>query len=196
MIINIFQGALSQKSETSIDTEASLFSGTNPADILSEAKIRLETLLRLYYLRHGFEEFDLYLIAVLNLVFYYSVERGKESSHGSAASHDDHSSTVILCAKGAHDQGQNHFLGQTVLLILRDLMSEKDLSLLHQYINVPSNTTREVISRSSNIQSMWPSGTTSITSDPEQHILNRLLEQYVGLSLEDSNSDTTGESTP
>ncbi|AEO69771.1 uncharacterized protein THITE_2032143, partial [Thermothielavioides terrestris NRRL 8126] len=86
--------------------------GLLPPSVLSEAlNIRdtaarhLETLLRVYFLRHGFEHFG-------GMLTHSFVQLGAEPDRTLLTALR---STLILTAKGLYDQGQIHLLGHAVL---------------------------------------------------------------------------------
>lgn len=158
--------------------------------MLLQTKLRLETILRVYHLRHGFEYLDFFMIVLLHVVFLLTTG---DINEGNTAGQDARRSTLLLCATGAHKQGQSYFLAQTILHILRGMMRKQDLSLLECVANIPSEMSQAVIERATYIQSLWPASTTSITSDPDEHRLEHMLKQYTELSLVDAESDYISE---
>jgi hypothetical protein len=129
MLVDIFTPILE-------DTEADkmLRLGKTPRDIYIEALTHLETLMRLYYLRHGFEGFDSFLIHFLGTLNYMTMT-GIESE-ADPAYREFRRSTMILLLKGIHDQGQAHFVARAVLRLQASYMRREDVELLKRYVEI------------------------------------------------------------
>jgi hypothetical protein len=75
---------------------------TNPHDIATQAKIGLETLTRLYFLRHSFDTCDVFLCNFLAYLANIAIEalNNARTELGSTSSHADiFRSTLILCVQ-------------------------------------------------------------------------------------------------
>ena len=98
-----------------------------PAQIVTRAAARLETLIRLHYLRHSFDALD--VVTTIFLVVLGSVSvRVVAGQTGSKQQHD--ASTFLLCAKGLHDQGRNFYLAAMMFDMLADLVDPGNQALL------------------------------------------------------------------
>ncbi|KAK3301844.1 uncharacterized protein B0T15DRAFT_563508 [Chaetomium strumarium] len=86
-----------------------------PIEIRDAAARHLETLLRLYYLRHGFEHLDIYS-------GYFLTQQG------------DLRSTLLLAAKGLHDQGRSAYIHKAVLRRLSAEMAPRDRRALAELL--------------------------------------------------------------
>lgn len=194
VIINIFQAIVKPASAdlSGAPSEPS-FLGITARDVLLQTKLHLETIIRLYHLRHSFEHLDLFMIAPIHALFLLTAE---EVANGDDTNQDARRSTLLICAIAAHRQGQSHFLGQTVLQILCGMMRPEDLVLLERIAKIPHETAQAVVDHARDIHSLWPASTTSIASDPDEHRLELVLRQYVGLTLEDSDSDISSADSP
>ncbi|KAF4993698.1 hypothetical protein FDECE_13338 [Fusarium decemcellulare] len=144
-----------------------------PLQIAAHARTSLETLLRLYYLRHGFECLDTYLVALL-----VEVCTGVIDDMKSPHSHEELitlRSTVILLAKGIYEQGQSFFLGKLVFQLVRSKMSPTDLSVLERFVKM--EPTREDETKAlRQVQMDWPVEITSMEDDPESKSLGNLVK--------------------
>ncbi len=69
--------------------------------LANEATAHLETLIRLYFLRHGFESFDPFLVHPLNVLGFSALNRFNASP--AASDVDAIRSTIVLAAKGMYD---------------------------------------------------------------------------------------------
>lgn len=108
--------------------------GRMPHDVYFESVTRLETLLRLYYLRHGFEAFDSFLIHFLGTLNHLSMNAIE--SNADHAYLEPHRSTVVLITKGIYDQGQCHFTARAVLRLQVSLMRPEDVELLRRHVEM------------------------------------------------------------
>ena len=150
-----------------------------PERVISDARIHLETLLRIYYLRHGFEGLDVFLLAPLTLVGFMSLDAMNEP----AVKEDEQTrnellSAAILCAKGLSDQAQSQFSAGVIFRLLRDRMAPEDVDALKTFVKVEE--IEEVTEpRLNYVQSMIPVNVVSIADDPESRRLSNLLKQYV-----------------
>ncbi|KAL1842456.1 hypothetical protein VTJ49DRAFT_5193 [Mycothermus thermophilus] len=137
-------------------TTVAAFNGRTIADIATSARARMETLIRLYYLRHSFDALDAMLIMFLLLLGSITVHvlgdsDSSNSSHGettttttteeeednasgggkksppskASTSRNRDASTLLLCAKGLADQGNNLYLGTLMFNVLSKLVTEK-----------------------------------------------------------------------
>jgi hypothetical protein len=108
------------------------FAGRVDADIIVQAYTRIETLVRLYYIRHNCETYD----ALLIFCFLHLGNRTLEMLRSDSVSAKDlksYHSTLMICAQGLHDQGRNSFLSSRLFFTLRDLMEPREKSLLMAY---------------------------------------------------------------
>lgn len=183
--------------------------------IIHHAEIRLETLLRLYYLRHSFESYDPLLmhwlmflgdVVLQRLDRYQSGGSGSSGSNSSAAPVGLESlrSTLILCAKGLYDQGLNYHIGVLVYRLLRDRMKASDLDLLRTHIlssSSPSSPPPAGADAADQdpplmmqyVQAEWLAPIEAPNSDPARRTLDYLLREYEKLSLGDRGADDVSE---
>ncbi|KAI1378381.1 hypothetical protein F4677DRAFT_466122 [Hypoxylon crocopeplum] len=172
-------------------------------NIITHAEVRLETLLRLYYLRHSFESYDPLLMHWL--MFFGDTVLQKIGSAGgltamSPTSLEALRSTLILCAKGLYDQGHNYHIAVLVYRVLRDRMRANDVDLLrtHLFSNSPSSSTSgdsddDPPLMMEYVQAQWlaPIATPAESSGPESKTLDYLLREYEKLSLDPSTDEVS-----
>ncbi|PHH59446.1 hypothetical protein CDD81_3176 [Ophiocordyceps australis] len=93
---------------------------------------RLETILRLYFLRHGFDFFDAYLTYFLWLLadssLNYSVYGSMQDDVGLSALQ----SNLVLSFKGLGDQSRITLVSCVTILILRDRISAEDMKVVKE----------------------------------------------------------------
>ncbi|KAH8677830.1 hypothetical protein BX600DRAFT_138214 [Xylariales sp. PMI_506] len=149
---------------------------SSPKQISEIARGHFETLVRLYYLRHGFEAADLFLIQPLSLLALKSVTNLGGSTHSGDLS--SVRSTLILAAKGLYDQGRSFYVAQTALRLLRENMKPEDVKLLDQIPEVKD--AQEMIDsiQAWEVQSRWAPGVMSITDNPDGQRINQLVVRH------------------
>ncbi|KAK4673334.1 hypothetical protein QC763_110990 [Podospora pseudopauciseta] len=103
-------------------------------DAHHEAAIHLETLLRLYYLRHGFEAFDGFLLHFLGSLNFIKINT-REAQDNSLFL-ESHRSTMLLLMKGIRDQSQCHTVAKMVLRLQAHLMRSDDVALLKRFVDI------------------------------------------------------------
>ena len=108
-----------------------------PRDIYVEAVIHFETVMRLYYLRHGFEATDSFLLHFLGLLNYINMT-AIETSMGSSFL-EPRRSTLLLLTKGIHDQSRIHFVARAILRLQVSLMRLEDVELLKQFVEIETD---------------------------------------------------------
>lgn len=157
---------------------------------ISAAMVRLETIVRIYYLRHSYEFCNTYLTFFFSNVGFAALE-------GLRAPAVDHErfkhlmSTLILCIKGLYDQGQHVHVASAVYRLLRNCLSPQDLRLLQGYIhwNITEDDDPLIISH---VQSEWPLPIVGREKDPEAAKLENLARRFNEMSV-DSSRETSEE---
>ncbi|KAK8103262.1 hypothetical protein PG984_016408 [Apiospora sp. TS-2023a] len=106
----------------------------SPQSVVAEATRYLQTLIRLYYLRHGFESMDLFIvIPLVNAGFHIIDDINNHHSSQTPISAEKLEvlrSTLILIAKGLHSQRSNHYLAEALFRVVRGRMWLQEASLL------------------------------------------------------------------
>ncbi|KAK4154424.1 nitrogen assimilation transcription factor nirA [Chaetomidium leptoderma] len=170
----------------------------------------LETLVRLYYLRHGFKHFDCYLshclvqLGFMVLMRLSSPTRTNDlpqattpsppRNNPSTTNTEDKTtttteintlrSTLFLAAKGIHEQGQSYFVGKALLRTLKAKMSPVEQQLLAQIIGDAEDRDPRVVAQMRHVRSRVLPSALSFADDPEVHQLGRLVEE-LGLGGDD-----------
>lgn len=94
-------------------TVLAAFSGVHPRTLVAHAKTAFETLLRVYYLRHGFDRLDMTCTAFFLQQGFVSIEalaKGEDPAR--------HRSTLVLVAKCLYDQGKSAHMARTLYQLL------------------------------------------------------------------------------
>ncbi|KAK9800140.1 hypothetical protein SCARD494_01933 [Seiridium cardinale] len=135
----------------------------SPKDIVGRAKACFETLLRMYYIRHGFEAYDYAL-------FQYLAQLAFSALRDSAAVSTDVEqkelqSTQLLCAKGLWDQGKNTLICQAIFsqfrYMLKDSEVQREISRFAE-----DNLQLDVMLKE--LRTEWPVGVFTLPSPKEE----------------------------
>jgi hypothetical protein len=169
--------------------------GFSPAKLFAASKASLQTLLHMFYHRHGFEAYYIFLLQVLVQLGFDALERLRtpeaQQEHFPAVMKATRA-TLILCAKGLRDQGRNFFLSELVFRILRDKMHPVDVKLLKDWAHIKDEEKREH-SMMEHVHSEYPVNVEGISSDPTAHRLSSLLGSMGDLKLPGDESPTKDE---
>ncbi|KAF5559337.1 nitrogen assimilation transcription factor nirA [Fusarium napiforme] len=165
--------------ETLRMTSTSALADESVQKVLSDAKIRVETLLRLYYLRHGFESYDIFAISLLAFIGFM---QAKTLDSAEAASLESRRSTVVLVAKGLQDQSQNCYLARLVLRILKSSVGNENQFLLKELDNEEEDEEAERVMEEQ-VKSSWPIDLEWIDVDPEKKRLENLIKRTKELEI-------------
>ncbi|KAI0887566.1 uncharacterized protein GGS22DRAFT_186400 [Annulohypoxylon maeteangense] len=173
-------------------------------NVITHAEVRLETLLRLYYLRHSFESYDPLLMHWL-MFLGDSILLKLDSpqailqipSYHPRPNPESLRSTLILCAKGLYDQSRNFHIAVLLYRLLRDRMKANDLDLLrtHIFASPSSSSSSGVIAEDDEplmtqyVQAQWLAPIVTpidggSSDDSSKRTLDYLLREYEKLSID------------
>ncbi|KAJ4268994.1 hypothetical protein NW762_003066 [Fusarium torreyae] len=161
---------------------------TGPQQMPKHSKACFETLLRLYYLRHGSEDSGTYFTHhLMTLAFPVIGEQKLLPDIQEDAVFERRKklqNTTLLALKGLDDQGRSYYLKIDVLNVVRGAMDLIDIELLDRHF-CPSKKAEEWNSvRRKHVQAQWPVNIVKITDHPEDRRLGALIKKYSDLSIE------------
>ncbi|KAJ8129557.1 hypothetical protein O1611_g4074 [Lasiodiplodia mahajangana] len=162
----------------------------HPQQIVADAAKYLQTLVRLYYLRHGFDAMDLYIVIPLVHAGFECINAINNETP--AAELEVLRSTLILVAQGLHSQRHNHYLAEALFRVIRGRMRSQEVSLLRKTttFNDAELEKREAVIH--NVRSHWPVGVVK-KEEMDDHILGNLVETYALLKVDgQSEAETEG----
>ncbi|UKZ74079.1 hypothetical protein TrVFT333_001735 [Trichoderma virens FT-333] len=165
-----------------------------PEEIVLESRIGLETVWRLYYLRHGFEFYDPCLLQTQILLGFMSSRALSRSLELTPEHAELFRSTVVLAGKGLHDHAKQSFLGDTTFCLLRDTLDPEHVRLLKDYVGIseaPDVEKKRLIAKQ--VHSEYPISTVSIAEDPDSYRVGNIVAAYNNISLEDGLAGETGD---
>ena len=146
----------------------------SPDAIVALAKIKLETLVRLYYVHHGFDYHDVFMIQFLMFLGFMQVRA--LATLDTKESKDDYRSRVFLAAKGLRNQGQNYYLAEVVFNMMRDSLNSSDQRFLGTILNIGAEDEARRSLIAQHTRSVWAINIVSINDDPEKQRLGNLIK--------------------
>ncbi|KAK1247711.1 hypothetical protein MKX07_000599 [Trichoderma sp. CBMAI-0711] len=174
LIITIFEPLL--------DTETAR--EPSPKEIVAESKRQTQTLIRLYYLRHGYDAMDLFLVVPLMLAASDCLEAIDRGTTGRDL--EVLRSTLILVAKGLYNQRRNHYLAEALFRVIRGRMRPSEVALLKDTMSLDEREWDERRDMVQAVRSQWPVSVVKKKEDLDSHLLTNLVENYGHLNVEDT----------
>lgn len=155
--------------------------------IVNNSSKYLQTLVRLYYLRHGFDAMDLFIAVPLMLIGFKCID----AINGQApeSNLEDLRSTLVLVAKGLYSQRRNHYLAEALYRVVRGRMRPQEVSLLKDTVNLDDGDNEKAAGRQAmaqTVRSHWPVSNVRKDEDVEEYVLNNLVDNYAHLNIEDT----------
>jgi hypothetical protein len=116
--------------------------------IIAQATIQLESILRIYYLRHSFEAYDLmltvFLVHLANLTFV-TVEQLEQGSMSVPVDRSESFlSTLLLCFKGLYEQSKNAYVASLIFDVMKKRASTDIRHAITQYVTPDEPDTPEL----------------------------------------------------
>ncbi|KAI9686064.1 MAG: hypothetical protein M1822_004047 [Bathelium mastoideum] len=170
-----------------------------PQQMLEHSKACFETLLRLYFLRHGFEGSDTYVTHSLMTLAFAAIgeQKALSEARGNAPNirREELRHTIILAAKGLRDQGQNYYVSVDVFNVVRGAMDPADEDALNRFVRPDRNWQQWNQMRSKHVRAQWPLNIVRITDHPDDQRLGALIKQYSDLSMEAHSSGAESDAS-
>ncbi|KAF5582252.1 nitrogen assimilation transcription factor nirA [Fusarium pseudocircinatum] len=141
--------------------------------VLSDAKIKMETLLRLYYQRHGFESYDIFIIILLAFIGFMHAKTLETSE---TTDLESRRSSVVLVVKGLGDQSINCYLAKVVFRLLKGSIGSENDSLLRE-VGAVEEGGEEEKAMEQQVNSSWPIDLEWIEVDPEKNRLDNVIRK-------------------
>ncbi|KAM0425507.1 hypothetical protein ACHAPT_009296 [Fusarium lateritium] len=166
----------------------------SPQKIVANAKKHLQTLVRLYYLRHGFEAMDLFVVIPLMLTGYDCIDAIGDQPP--TAELETLRSTLILIAQGLYSQRRNHYLAEALFRVIRGRMRPQELSLLRSTMSLEEQEAVDEQDMMQPVRSHWPVSVVKKQEDVDAHILKHLVESYATLNVEEGHQGEASQQAP
>lgn len=166
-------------------SEASTLMKETAQKTAAHAAARLETVGRLYYIRHSFEYCDPFLTIHLSFIAGGALDSLKMTPADDVETIKSLRSTIILSLKGLYDQGQHIHLTSVIYRLLRDRLAPRDLAILQNYVVWDPLTAEEPL-LVEYAQSHYPLTMGNKDEDPISVRLENLVKEYEQLSTEET----------
>lgn len=162
-----------------------------PSQIVAEADRNLQTLIRLYYLRHGFETMDTFVMSPLAKLAFAALQSIAQNTDPQSLV--DLRSTLFLATKGLRDQGQSNYLGLTLYRVLLSQMGPEEAHIMQKIVQEAGvEETTEDEKRLRDVQAEWMPTLVHVKKEQDERMLTRMVEQ-IGISGREA-GDEAGES--
>ncbi|KAH7109611.1 putative C6 transcription factor [Dendryphion nanum] len=181
LILTIFKPLL----DTKVDSELS------PQQIVDHSTICLQTLFRLYFLRHGYEAMDLFIVIPLTLAASDCIDAINDQTPTSEL--EALRSTLILVVTGLHSQRRNHYLAQALFRVTRGRMRPAEVSLFRSIKNIDMDAEDERPNMTQVVRSNWPISVVKKQKDRDAYVLKNLVDSYAHLNIEGDGLNGGGE---
>ena len=161
------------------------YAGFSSVELICSSIASLETLLHMFYHRHGFEAYHIFLLQVLQQLGFNALERlrmSKARQNYSSAELKATRATLILCAKGLHDQGRNFHLSACVFQVMRGRMDPADVTLLEKWAQIKGDERSEPLMKEY-VHPEYPVNVVAITQDPSDRRLHYLQRSASELKI-------------
>ncbi|KAF5589172.1 cupin domain-containing protein [Fusarium pseudoanthophilum] len=160
-------------------------SGKAPETVRNEAKIMLETIMRLYYTRHNFEFYDPWIAFALTAIGNAIVADLAEGSDSDPQIKAGYRSTLILAAQGLSKQARNYHVSRLLAIQLQKAMRPEDLQLVQTHTVASHVEDDEQALIAEHSDSLWPiPGLAVMNEDPERTRLKNLIAGVQDLDLQ------------
>lgn len=162
-----YQSVLASFSATTLSADANLRTDRSAAtDMVAYASRNLETLIRLYYLRHGFEVSDKFFTLMIGRLAFAILD---------ATDGGDSKSTLFLAVEGLRRFSESYYFAHLVLRLLRRQMGPEELKLTSQIRDLP-NVPAEYHRELRKVYSRWPTGPRGIAEQLDAQRLCNLAK--------------------
>lgn len=193
VIINLFEPFVaSQRERLQISSLLSDSSSNDLRKIQQTSLICYETLIRIYYLRHGFDCLDVYLMHSLVMLGFIFLRKIAADGTLEAEERRFLQSTLLLAAIGLCRQGQSFFLARSLLRLIRDNAGPQEVELMKHFLR-PHSLDETQPARLIQMQSTFPVNILDISEDPGRKSLDALMKRYEDIAIRSgSGTDTSG----
>ncbi|KAK0618837.1 hypothetical protein B0T14DRAFT_518107 [Immersiella caudata] len=202
-IYTLFTSLVSRDALPNISTLTSLPRNTplpTTTDFASRAIMRLETVIRLYYLRHSFSSCDSFLGYYLSVLARATLEM-MGGPNGKPLLDPQQirtlRSTVVLCMKGMNEQGQNNYIAEVIYRLMKSTLTPEDLEVLESTVNL-FEWSEDDMFVARQCRSQWPMPGVKVYDNPRQAAvdvgLSRLVKMAENMTLEEDSARRRRES--
>ena len=195
VIIALFHSHVGPRPEAHVPPMSKVLNANeSPHQILTEAKAFLETLVRLYYLRHSFESYSPMMSHFLSLQSFMSIDQLKSANTDETTTKAIHS-TIILATKGMRDQARSSHLAQTLSQLIYRKLDPLIASTIKESL-LPDEAETDNAQMLLHVKSTFPVNIIGISDDPEKQRLDELIKEIIGVDVDSDSEMSSREITP
>lgn len=173
---------LANPSDTVID--CGLGVGETPQAIMRASEVMLESLMRLYYMRHSFVHYDPWLVVAMTRLGNNANDLLIGGSNEDPSNLDGYRSTIILCAKTFESQAQNIHVATSLGIQLHSVVKPQMLQLIRTHVKAAEIDKADEEAIAKHPHSQWPIPIINLSDDPEKTRLNHLIEAFEGTHIQ------------
>jgi hypothetical protein len=155
---------------------------SSPHRIVASAKKNLHTLVRLYFLRHGFEVMDLFIAIPLMMIGYESINIINDDPPADEI--ESLRATLILVAQGLYCQRRNYYLAQVLFRVIRGKMRTQEIGLLENSMALKLGDVDRESELAVAVRSQWPVTNVKKQEDIKPHVLNNIIDSFGDMHVE------------
>jgi hypothetical protein len=147
-------------------------------NIAAQATIELESLLRIYYLRHGFETFNALLLTHLAHLSNVMLQRLAHIARNGPPTDEIEilRSTLILCLKGLYNQSRNFRMAGIVFGAIKNQLNAGDQTLLGRFVTMKDpEIDEEALHKAEPVLSEYVIPFVHLNEDPSRGKVNILV---------------------
>lgn len=160
----------------------------SPRQIVADATRYLQTLIRIYYLRHGYEAMDLFVVIPLMLSASDCVDALETANAQTPPEQLELlRSTLILVVMGLFSQRRNHYLANALFHVIRGRMRPADVALFRTVANIDADVLYGKMEMVVAVRSHWPVSIVK-KQEKEKQVLKTLVESYAHLNVGNGSS--------
>jgi hypothetical protein len=154
----------------------------SPRQLVAGARKHLETLVRLYYLRHGYEAMDAFISIPLMRAGFRALDIIDGDPDVSDAALETLRATLMLVAKGLACQRRNFYLAEALFRVVRGRMRPAEAALLKESIDLDDEEGEEKKVLMQAVRSHWPVSVVR-KEDLDTVVLKNLVQNYAAMDL-------------
>ncbi|CAI6315083.1 unnamed protein product [Periconia digitata] len=164
-----------------------------PKNIVSNAERDINVLVRLYHLRHGFEDPHVYLTSPLVKLGFMSLHSINDQTPPEILHYTR--SSLLLALKGLREQGRNYYITRTVYHIIKNQLRSEEARLLRGTED-PESELDKSPELESEIQSAWTPTVVDISDGASEDELSKLAKRFLKLDSGEQSDSEAGSSSP
>ncbi|RGP76742.1 hypothetical protein FLONG3_5182 [Fusarium longipes] len=155
----------------------------SPHRVVANAKKNLHTLVRLYFLRHGFEAMDLFIAIPIMMIGYETINVINDDTPTDKI--ESLRATLILAAQGLYHQRRNYYLAQVLFRVIRGKMRPQEIGLLETSMAIKLGDVDRESELAVAVRSQWPVTNVKKQEEINPHVLNNLVNSFGDMSVEE-----------